>query len=108
MLRPPLERQRLSKGSRQRHPLFTHALATKTNTHARVLTPPPGSPAYEVLEALLTARAAAAAGPAAAGFTVSYTDAGLVGVTGTCSNGQAGAFSQALVSCFSVGSMCFA
>lgn len=60
-----------------------------------------GAPAYEVLGALLGARAAAAA-PSAAGFSVSYTDAGLVGVTGTCSNGEAGALAQALASCFSV------
>ncbi|CAM9122041.1 unnamed protein product [Pylaiella littoralis] len=58
------------------------------------------APAYEVLGALLSARAAAAA-PAAAGFSVFYSDAGLVGVTGTCSNGEAGALSQALASCFS-------
>eukprot|EP00903_Cladosiphon_okamuranus_P013215 g12326.t1 len=58
------------------------------------------APAYEVLGALLGARAAAAA-PSAAGFSVSYTDAGLVGVTGTCSNGEAGALAQALASCFS-------
>ncbi|CAM9936945.1 unnamed protein product, partial [Ectocarpus fasciculatus] len=58
------------------------------------------APAYEVLGALLGARAAAAA-PSASGFSVSYTDAGLIGVTGTCPNGQAGALSQALASCFS-------
>ncbi|CAM9741122.1 unnamed protein product [Ectocarpus sp. 6 AP-2014] len=58
------------------------------------------APAYEVLGALLGARAAAAA-PSASGFSVSYTDAGLVGVTGTCPDGQAGALSQALASCFS-------
>ncbi|CAM9616403.1 unnamed protein product [Ectocarpus sp. 12 AP-2014] len=58
------------------------------------------APAYEVLGALLGARAAAAA-PSASGFSVSYTDAGLVGVTGTCPSGQAGALSQALASCFS-------
>lgn len=60
-----------------------------------------GAPAFEVLGALLGARASAAA-PSAAGFSVSYTDAGLVGVTGTCPNGQAGALAQALASCFTV------
>lgn len=60
-----------------------------------------GAPAYEVLGSLLSARAAAAA-PSAAGFSVSYTDAGLVGVTGTCPNGEAGALAQALASCLSV------
>ena len=54
-----------------------------------------------MLGALLGARAAAAA-PSAAGFSVSYTDAGLVGVTGTCSNGEAGGLTEALASCFKV------
>lgn len=64
-----------------------------------------GAPAYEALEALFNTRAAVAAantGATASGFNVTYTDAGLIGVTGTCANGGAAAMTQALVSCFLV------
>lgn len=61
-----------------------------------------GAAAYEVLGALLHTRATAA-DPAAYGFNAAYSDAGLVGVTGTCSNGNAAALTQALASCFAVG-----
>lgn len=61
-----------------------------------------GAAAYEVLGALLNTRATAAA-PTASGFNAAYSDAGLVGVTGTCSNGDATALTHALASCFAVG-----
>eukprot|EP00904_Undaria_pinnatifida_P000474 jgi/Undpi1/10427/HiC_scaffold_29.g12877.m1 len=68
---------------------------------------PPGAhssaPAYEALAALFNARAAAAAAntaSTASGFNVTYSDVGLVGVTGTCENGGAAAMTEALASCF--------
>ncbi|CAM9816496.1 unnamed protein product [Ascophyllum nodosum] len=57
------------------------------------------APAYEVLGALLNIRASAAV-PGASGFSVFYSDAGLVGVTGSCNNGNGGMLTEALVSCF--------
>lgn len=61
-----------------------------------------GAPAYEVLAAVLDARAKAAT-PAGSGFSLAYSDAGLVGVSGTAKNAEAAALAHSLVGCLKVG-----
>lgn len=52
---------------------------------------------------MLNARATAATPKGSSGFGVGYSDAGLVGVTGTVNNADAAALAHSLVGCLKVG-----